>query len=327
LTDVDGHQAATDPALPPPPGHRRRAFHRPLTIDHAAPLTILVLHLDALSRGLRPCIDLNCINSGLYVFSMRSIEPPIVLGLLADPVRWRLVEELGRSDRRVNELVEIIGKSQNLVSYHLAECRNAGIVSARRSSADRRDVYYRADLLRCRDLLAEVGLALHPALSLAPNGVVSRRARHRLLFLCTGNSSRSQIAEAFVTHRSAGTVEARSAGSHPKPLHPNSVRVMAEHGIDISSNEAKPLSRYSRSRFDRIITLCDKVREVRLEFPGSPSTAHWSTPDPATEAESDGTSYSAFQRVAVEIDERVTLLLADLRARAIRTPEPGDKPS
>jgi ArsR family transcriptional regulator, arsenate/arsenite/antimonite-responsive transcriptional repressor / arsenate reductase (thioredoxin) len=248
-------------------------------------------------------------------------EPPEVLGLLSDPVRWRLLVELGRSDRRVNELVEILGKPQNLVSYHLAEFRTAGIVSSRRSSADGRDVYYRADLFRCRDLLAEVGLSLHPGLSISqqePTNASSHRSRQRLLFLCTGNSARSQIAEAFVADRCAGTVEARSAGSHPKPLHLNAVRVMAEHGIDISKNVTKPLSRFVRSRFDRVITLCDKVREVCPEFPGSPTSTHWSVPDPAANHGSDKNSYTAFQQVANEIEGRVTLLLADLHVSSTR---------
>src|SRR6476659_3479992 len=144
-------------------------------------------------------------------------KPPAILGLLSDPLRWQLVDELGRSDRRVGELVQLVEKPQNLVSYHLAELRQAGIVSARRSSADGRDVYYRADLFRCRDLLGKAGLGLHPGLALAPptaaltrDDVVSPRARPRLLFLCTGNSARSQIAEALVEHRSAGKVEASS---------------------------------------------------------------------------------------------------------------------
>src|SRR3954449_7514707 len=114
-------------------------------------------------------------------------KPPDVLGLLSDPVRWQLVGELGRSDRRVGELVDLVGKPQNLVSYHLAELRRAGIVAARRSSADGRDVYYRADMFRCRDLLGQAGLSLHPGLSLArtpPDEVEQRRARPRLLFLC-----------------------------------------------------------------------------------------------------------------------------------------------
>jgi ArsR family transcriptional regulator, arsenate/arsenite/antimonite-responsive transcriptional repressor / arsenate reductase (thioredoxin) len=244
-------------------------------------------------------------------------EPPQILGLLSDPLRWRLLTELGRSDRRVNELVEILGKPQNLVSYHLAELRNGGIVTARRSSADGRDMYYRADMVRCADLLAEVGPALHPALSGSPSEPgqgASRRRRQRVLFLCTGNSARSQMAEAFVADRSQGTIEAFSAGRHPKPLHPNAVRVMAEQGIDISKNRTKPLSRYLRSRFDRVITLCDKVREVCPEFPGSPETTHWSIADPAATTSNDQDSLAAFQEVAADIDGRVTLFLTDSRS-------------
>ena len=249
---------------------------------------------------------------------MGATQPPEILGLLSDPLRWQLVVELGRSDRRVGELVELAGKPQNLVSYHLAQLRRSGIVRARRSSADGRDVYYRADLFRCRDLLRAAGLALHPGLSLAPtppDNVAPRRTRPRLLFLCTGNSARSQVAEALVEHRSAGTVEARSAGSHPKSLHPNAVRVMAERGVDIAGRQTKPLTRFARNRFDRVITLCDKVREICPEFPGAPIAAHWSITDPAAAGDSDEATYPAFEQVADEIDGRVALLLADLNYR------------
>jgi ArsR family transcriptional regulator, arsenate/arsenite/antimonite-responsive transcriptional repressor / arsenate reductase (thioredoxin) len=251
---------------------------------------------------------------------VKATPPPEILGLLADPLRWQLVVELGRSDRRVGELVQRVGKPQNLVSYHLAELRRAGVVSGRRSSADGRDVYYRADVFRCRDLLGEAGLSLHPGLSLAPTppgDIAPRRARPRLLFLCTGNSARSQIAEALVEHRSAGAVEARSAGSHPKPLHPNAVRVMAERGVDISGRTTKSFTRFARNRFDRVITLCDKVREICPEFPGAPITAHWSIADPAAAGHSDKTTYRAFQHVADQIEDRVALLLADLKTRPL----------
>ena len=248
-------------------------------------------------------------------------QPPPILGLLGDPLRWQLIAELGRSDRRVGELVQLVGKPQNVVSYHLAELRQAGIASARRSSADGRDVYYRADLLRCRDLLGEAGNSLHPALSLSPTPPDDveprRRARPRLLFLCTGNSARSQIAEALVEHHSAGTVDARSAGSHPKPLHPNAVRVMAERNIDIAGRPTKSLTRFTRTRFDRVITLCDKVREICPQFPGEPTAAHWSIADPAAAGDDDEATYPAFQRVADEIESRVDLLLADLMTRPI----------
>jgi protein-tyrosine-phosphatase/DNA-binding transcriptional ArsR family regulator len=245
---------------------------------------------------------------------VEATQPPAILGLLSDPLRWQLLVELGRSDRRVGELVQLVGKPQNVVSYHLAELRNAGIANARRSSADGRDVYYRADLLRCRDLLGEAGRSLHPALALAPTpgDVAPQGVRQRLLFLCTGNSARSQIAEALVEHQSAGTVEARSAGSHPKPLHPNAVRVMAERGVDISGRSTKSLTRFARSRFDRVITLCDKVREICPELPGAPTVAHWSIADPAAAGDNDAATYPAFQQVADDIESRVALLLADL---------------
>lgn len=80
-----------------------------------------------------------------------------------------------------------------------------------------------------------------------------------VLVLCTGNSARSQMAEALLEHRSGRAIRARSAGSHPKVLHPNEVRVMAEHGIDIAGRPTKHLDRFARTRFDRVITLCDKV--------------------------------------------------------------------
>src|SRR5918993_3079753 len=122
------------------------------------------------------------------------VAPPPILALVADPQRWQLLAELSRSDRRVGELTELIGKPQNVVSYHLGELRGAGLVTARRSSADRRDVYSRADVRHCRDLLAQAGGALHPGVRLAPPAAPLGRPRGRaprVLFLCTGNSARS----------------------------------------------------------------------------------------------------------------------------------------
>ena len=83
--------------------------------------------------------------------------------------------------------------------------------------------------------------------------------------------------------RSGGAVEAYSAGSHPKPLHPNAVRVMRdEHGLDLAGHASKHLDVFADQRFDWVISLCDRVREVCPEFPGHPETIHWSIPNPAT---------------------------------------------
>jgi protein-tyrosine-phosphatase/DNA-binding transcriptional ArsR family regulator len=239
------------------------------------------------------------------------------LQLIADPQRFRLLSELACSDHRVNELSRLLGQPQNLVSYHLRELRDVGLVSSRRSSSDRRDSYYRVDLERCAEVLATAGTGLDPGLRLSPaparlppdNGRISR-----VLFLCTGNSARSQMAEALLERLSEHTIRADSAGSHPKPLHPNAVRVMARRGIDLSRQRSKHLDGFAGTHFDQVITLCDKVREVCPEFPGQPITAHWSIPDPAAGAPSDEGAYPAFEAVGADIELRVRRLIARISA-------------
>jgi ArsR family transcriptional regulator, arsenate/arsenite/antimonite-responsive transcriptional repressor / arsenate reductase (thioredoxin) len=240
------------------------------------------------------------------------VTPPRVLRLAGHPLRWRLLSELAHSDRRVGELCELAGRRQSLVSYHLRQLRDGGLVSMRRSAADGRDSYYVLDLARCGELLSSAGASLHPALAPTPR----RRARRergapsaRVLFLCTGNSARSQIAEVFAGRLSGGAVSAASAGSHPKPLHPNAVRVMREHGIDISGHHSKHLSEFADQRFDYVISLCDRVREVCPEFPGGPELIHWSIPDPAREPGSDEDTLPAFERTAGELCTRVGFLI------------------
>jgi protein-tyrosine-phosphatase/DNA-binding transcriptional ArsR family regulator len=230
--------------------------------------------------------------------------PPGFLRLAGHPLRWRLLTELARSDRQVRELTGLLGQPQNLVSYHLGQLRAGGLVSSRRSSADRRDAYYRVDLARCGELLTEAGQALHPGLALVPAAPDRVRARTRVLFLCTGNSARSQMAEGLLGQLGGDAVEADSAGSHPKPLHPDAARVMREHGIDISGHRAKHLDTFAGQRFGYVISLCDRVREVCPEFPGHPQLIHWSIADPSE----DG--YPAFRRVAAELRTRIGFLLA-----------------
>lgn len=177
------------------------------------------------------------------------------------------------------------------------------------SSADARDSFYRIELARCGQLLAATGAALHPGLG-GPATPAARRRRAalvRVLFLCTGNSARSQIAEALLAHAAGGWVEVGSAGSHPKQLHPNAVRVMGEYGIDLTGRRSKHLDEFTGRRFDYVITLCDKVREVCPEFPGRPESIHWSIPDPATEG-TGRASYPAFRAVAADLHTRIGFL-------------------
>lgn len=248
---------------------------------------------------------------------IRTVDAHEILRVIGDRHRWALLSHLAHGDRRVGELTQLVGEPQNLVSYHLRELRDAGLVSSRRSSFDGRDTYYRVNLDRCGALFCDSAAALHPALQLVPRIVDPPRRSGRaprVLFLCTGNSARSQMAEAFAEDRFGHAIQARSAGSHPKQLHPNAVRVMAERGIDISANTTKHFRRYTRAHFDYVVTLCDKVREICPEFPGDPTAIHWSMPDPAAEGSSDEETYSAFQRTAEELETRVPQLIAQLFA-------------
>jgi protein-tyrosine-phosphatase/DNA-binding transcriptional ArsR family regulator len=234
--------------------------------------------------------------------------PPRFLRLAGHPLRWRLLAELARSDRRVGELCALAGRRQSLVSYHLRQLRDGGLVSMRRSAADGRDTYYVLDLQRCGELLSSAGASLHPGLAPAPRPRAGRTPA-RVLFLCTGNSARSQIAEALAQRLSGGAVRAESAGSHPKPLHPNAVRVMRDRGIDLAGRRSKHLDEFIGQRFDAVISLCDRVREVCPEFPGGPTLIHWSIPDPAREPGSDEQTLPAFERIAAELYIRVGFLV------------------
>jgi ArsR family transcriptional regulator, arsenate/arsenite/antimonite-responsive transcriptional repressor / arsenate reductase (thioredoxin) len=251
-------------------------------------------------------------------------SPPRFLRLAAHPLRWRLLSELAASDRRVGELCELAGRRQSLVSYHLRQLRDGGLVSMRHSSADGRDTYYALDLERCGELLSNAGVSLHPGL--APRArahAVSApgAAPARVLFLCTGNSARSQIAEALAERLSGGAMSAASAGSHPKPLHPNAVRVMRERGIDLAARRPKHLDEFAGKRFDYVVSLCDRVREVCPEFPGAPRLIHWSIPDPARAPGGDEETLPGFERTATELCTRIGFLIEAIAQTNSNDPE------
>ena len=234
------------------------------------------------------------------------VPVPLLMRMAAHPLRWALLTELASSDRRVRELVAAVDEPQSLVSYHLRLLRSAGLVVARRSSFDGRDSYYHLDLARCATAFGDAATALHPALAPTDRGWPSGRS---VLFLCTGNSARSPMAEALLRRRSGGRVDVASAGSRPKPaMHPNTARVLRkEYGIDLEPRQPQSLDAVAGRRFDYVITLCDKIREVPRDH-GSAVTMHWSLPDPAAAADTDRATYAEFRRVALELDTRIGFL-------------------
>jgi protein-tyrosine-phosphatase/DNA-binding transcriptional ArsR family regulator len=241
----------------------------------------------------------------MYLQSM----PPAFIRLAGHDLRWRLLRELASSDRRVRELVSAVDEPQNLISYHLGMLRAAGLVTTRRSDADRRDIYYHLELARCAEFLAGAATSLHPGLAHRP-ARTTPTGRVGVLFLCTGNSARSPMAAALLRHRVGGVVTA-SAGSNPKPVHRYAVRAMREYGIDIGDHTPRHVDEFVNRRFDYVVSLCDRAREVCPEFPRHSAMIHWSIPNP-----SDDGRYTAFRRAAAQIDERIGFFVPVLSAAA-----------
>ncbi|HEY8340931.1 MAG TPA: arsenate reductase ArsC [Egibacteraceae bacterium] len=127
-----------------------------------------------------------------------------------------------------------------------------------------------------------------------------------MLFVCSGNSARSPIAEALLRHHAGDRVTALSAGTRPKArLHPETARVLAGYGIDVAGRRPRGLDAHHGRRIDWLITLCDRAREACPELPQRPRRSHWSIPDPAAAPD----PADAFARTAADIERRVRHLL------------------
>jgi ArsR family transcriptional regulator, arsenate/arsenite/antimonite-responsive transcriptional repressor / arsenate reductase (thioredoxin) len=236
---------------------------------------------------------------------------PPVLGLLAHDLRWKIVGMLAASDFRAGELVARTGQAPSLVSYHLGRLRDAGLLTVRRSAADGRDAYYALDLDALSHALDSLAARIHPRLLAALPGRLepapgSAATPVQVLFICSGNSARSPMAEGWLNHLGSGRVTARSAGITPGPLNPFAVAAMAEHGIDISGHQPASAGDLAGHAFTQVITLCDRARETCPDLPAASGSAHWSIPNPAHAHPAD---LDAFRVTARELRARIRYLL------------------
>ncbi len=127
----------------------------------------------------------------------------------------------------------------------------------------------------------------------------------RVLFVCTGNSARSQMAEAVLRRRGGAAFDVVSAGTEPKGVNPLTVRVLAEVGIDIAGARSKSVQEFLGQPFDYVITVCDQARESCPVFPGVHESLHWGFDDPAAATGTEAQRLAAFRRVLGEISLRI----------------------
>jgi arsenate reductase len=134
---------------------------------------------------------------------------------------------------------------------------------------------------------------------------MNEQDRRRVLFLCTHNSARSQMAEGFLRHLAGDRFEVHSAGTEATAVRPQAIEVMCELGIDISGQESKTLERYLGQPFDYVITVCDEANEACPVFPGAIRRLHWSFEDPAQATGGEEERLCVFRSVRKEIVERI----------------------
>jgi arsenate reductase len=167
-------------------------------------------------------------------------------------------------------------------------------VARQRVELDRLD----AELTDLEDTIAAAGRAARQEGSMA-------NAPIRVLFVCTGNSARSQLAEALLGRMGGADFEVASAGTEPKGVNPYSVRVLAEQGIDWSNATSKPASQFVGQRWDYVITVCDRARQACPVFPGEHNQLHWGLEDPAEIEGTDAEKLAAFRRTALDLTLRL----------------------
>jgi protein-tyrosine-phosphatase/DNA-binding HxlR family transcriptional regulator len=205
-----------------------------------------------------------------------------VYAALGEPARLAIVEALRLSDQSPSSLGHWLGIDTNLLAHHLDVLEEVGLIQRIPSSGDRRRRY--------------VKLTAHALENLFPAAPLLVKA---ILFVCTHNSARSQLAAALWNHKS--TVPAESAGTHPSDqVHPLAIAVAARHGIDLSADLPRSLSQVTTSP-DLVVTVCDRAHEEL--GPTEEPRIHWSIPDPVEIG-----TWEAFEAALQLLNQRINVL-------------------
>lgn len=230
----------------------------------------------------------------------------------ADLARLRLVVSL----RRLGLGPEDAGRLARL-------CLERGAIDVDLASllADQRAAIarQRADLERLADELLDLELTIAAAGRATKERSSVSDAPIRVLFVCTGNSARSQLAEALLTRFGGPDFEVQSAGTEPKGVNPFAVEVLATRGIDWSAATSKSVGTFIDQSFDYVITVCDRARQSCPVFPGQHNSLHWGLEDPAEVEGTDDEKRAAFERTAMELTQRLRPLVEIALRAAGRT--------
>jgi arsenate reductase len=216
----------------------------------------------------------------------------------ADVARLRLVVSL----RRLGLAPEDAGRLARLcLERGDVDLDLAPLLAEQRAAITRQ----RADLDRLETELLDLEMTIAAAGRARRATTMPTRTPIRVLFLCTHNSARSQIAEALLTRYGGGDFVVRSAGTEATRVNPFAVRVLAEQGIDWSSARSKVLTEFVDEPWDYVITVCDRARQACPVFPGAVNSLHWGLDDPSEAEGDDDAKLAAFRRTEQEVAVRL----------------------
>ena len=253
-------------------------------------------------------------------------EAPAVFKAMAEPTRLRILDMLMQGESCNYELTEWLGITPSLLSHHLRALRKANLVTSRRDLIDGRWVYYAANqevVTFWRQWFNDMfdSIRIQPrAAGCGPEGQLSYsesgEAQQRVLFLCTANSARSQMAEAIVNTRLAGRWEAVSAGTQPaEQVHPAAIAALAELGIDWRDHQTRHADNLQGEAFDLVVTLCNNARRDVPDW--VESSVHVGFPDPAQTRGTDAEISRVFRKIRDDIAAQIPAFL--LKWAKIRT--------
>jgi arsenate reductase len=219
-----------------------------------------------------------------------------MLKALGHPARLEMLKTLARDgEAGCLEIMRGVPLAQSTVSEHLRVLKEAGLVHQRSPSGRSAYRIDRGALVWLKQSVIALG---EPVEEVSP---VSKR----VLFLCTGNSARSIIAEALLKDMGGPDFHVSSAGTDPRGIHPLTAKVLAMAGLDVSDSRSKHLSEFLEQQFDYVITVCDAAAERCPVFPGDPQRIHWSFADPAAVEGSEVEKLAAFQATLREMRNRL----------------------
>lgn len=241
-----------------------------------------------------------------------------VFKALSDETRIRLLKLLQQRELCVCELMQALNMTQPRVSRNLRILKDAGLVKDRREGLW---VHYSLDessfnvfagqmLKLLKDWLNDDETVNKDMENLKKAVRLSAKDKVQVLFICTGNSARSQIAEGLLRMQAQDMADVYSGGTEPqKDVHPLAKKVMEEHGIDLSLHYAKGLDRFLNKKFDIIVTVCDKARQTCPIFPGNAIRYHWNLDDPSAVEGNEEKRLSVFRKTFEEISKRIPELI------------------